>query len=116
MVDFATPIGEAALSPPDALAWRVFRNPLTVFVGGMTAVLLEFGEPRVRSGVWTQGGFRTDPVGRLRRTGLAAMATVYAARSRFEPVAARVRTMHARVHGTTPAGEAYRADDPDLLR
>jgi uncharacterized protein (DUF2236 family) len=115
-VDFATPIGEPALVRPDSVSWRVFRNPLSMFIGGVTAVLLELGEPRVRSGVWDHSSFRADPARRLRRTGLAAMITVYAARSRMEVTAARVRAMHARVAGTTPGGEPYRADDPQLLR
>jgi uncharacterized protein (DUF2236 family) len=115
-VDFATPAGEAAIVAPESVSWQVFRNPLTMFVGGIAAVLLELGEPRVRSGVWSHSSFRADPARRLRRTGLAAMVTVYGARSRFEALAARVRGMHGRVAGTTRAGEAYRADDPDLLR
>jgi uncharacterized protein (DUF2236 family) len=59
----------------------VFRNPLSLFVGGITAVLLELAEPRVRTGVWEHTAFRTQPQQRLQRTGLAAMVTVYAARS-----------------------------------
>lgn len=116
LVDFATPAGEPAVVAPESVSWQVFRNPLTMFVGGIAAVLLELGEPRVRSGVWSHSSFRVDPARRLRRTGLAAMVTVYGARSRFEALATRVRTMHGRVAGTTRGGEAYRADDPDLLR
>lgn len=115
LIDFATPHGEAAVVAPGSMSWQVFRNPLTMFVGGIAAVLLELGEPRVRSGVWAHSTFKSDPVRRLRRTGLAAMVTVYGARSRFEALAARVRGMHGRVEGVTPAGEAYRAGDPELL-
>ncbi|UAJ10041.1 oxygenase MpaB family protein [Glacieibacterium megasporae] len=116
LIDFATPPGEAAVVSPESVSWQVFRNPLTMVIGGIAAVLLELGEPRVRSGVWTHSSFRADPARRLRRTGLAAMVTVYGARSRFEALATRVRGMHARVAGTTRGGEGYRADDPDLLR
>lgn len=115
-LDFATPVGEPSLVPTDSVSWRVFRNPLSMYVGGVAAVLLELGEPRVRSGVWDHSSFRSDPARRLRRTGLAAMITVYAARSRMEATAARVRAMHARISGHTPAGDPYRADDPELLR
>jgi uncharacterized protein (DUF2236 family) len=114
-IDFATPVREPALVGPDSVSWRVFRNPLSMFIGGVAAVLLELGEPRVRAGVWDHSSFRADPARRLRRTGLAAMITVYAARSRMAETAARVRAMHARVAGTTPGGETYRADDPELL-
>ncbi|MFZ5783768.1 MAG: oxygenase MpaB family protein [Pseudomonadota bacterium] len=114
--DFSQPAGEAALIPADSVSWRIFKNPVALFVGGVTAVILEFAEPAVRSGVWDHSSFRSDPVGRLRRTGLAAMTTVYGARSTAEQMIAAVRLMHARVRGTTPAGEAYRANDPRLLR
>ena len=75
--DFSQPPGEAALAPPDGVAWRVFANPVSLFIGGVAAVLLELAEPSVRSGVWDAGGFQRDPGMRLRRTGFAAMMTVY---------------------------------------
>jgi uncharacterized protein (DUF2236 family) len=59
--------------------------------------------------------FRSDPLRRLRRTGLAAMVTVYGARSVAEPMIARVRQIHDMVAGTTLSGEPYRANDPELL-
>lgn len=114
-VDFTRPAGEPALVGPDSVAWRVFRNPVALLVGGITAVLLEFGEPRVRSGVWDHTSFRTDPLDRMERTGLAAMVTVYAARSVAERMVAGVTRLHERVHGVTPAGVPYRASDPELL-
>jgi uncharacterized protein (DUF2236 family) len=114
-IDFATPVGEPAVIGPDSISWRIFRNPLSMFVGGIAAVLMELGEPRVRTAVWDHSSFRADPARRLRRTGLAAMITVYAARSRMEQTAARVRAMHAEVAGITPGGLPYRADDPELL-
>jgi uncharacterized protein (DUF2236 family) len=113
--DFLQPAGEAALVPADSVSWRVFKNPLSLFIGGVAAVIMELAEPRVRSGVWEHTTFRTDPIGRLRRTGLAAVVTIYAARSTAEAMIARVRGMHDRIAGSTPAGKAYRASDPELL-
>src|SRR5262252_436008 len=43
------------------------------------------------------------------------MVTIYGARSEAEAMIARVRRMHERVAGTTPAGKPYRANDPELL-
>src|ERR1700745_1811755 len=100
-IDFSRPIGEAALISPDSVSWRVFKNPLSLFIGGVTAVLMELAEPRVRTGVWEHTTFRLDPIRRLRRTGLAAMVTVYGARSTAEPMIARIRRMHEMVAGTT---------------
>ena len=113
--DFLLPHGEAALTAPDSVSWAVFKNPLVVFIGGVAAVLLELAEPRVRSGVWEHTTFRAQPLARLQRTGFAAMLTVYGARSRVEPMIARVACMHQRVHGHTPDGRAYCAADPELL-
>jgi uncharacterized protein (DUF2236 family) len=86
-----------------------------LFVGGVAAVLLELAEPSVRSGVWDHSSFSRDPVTRLRRTGFAAMMTVYGPRTAAERMIAHVTRMHGRVAGTTPGGIAYRADDPRLL-
>lgn len=113
--DFSQPAGEAALVPPDSVSWRVFKNPLSVFIGGVTAVIMELAEPRVRTGVWEHTTFRENPIQRLRHTGLAAMVTIYGAQRTAEAMIARVRQMHDLVAGTTPSGEPYRANDPELL-
>ncbi|MBS0521016.1 MAG: DUF2236 domain-containing protein [Proteobacteria bacterium] len=114
-VDFSRPAGEAALVPPDSVSWRIFRNPVALFVGGVAAVILELADPAVRTGVWEHTSFRGDPVTRLRRTGLAAMVTVYGPRRTAEAMIARIGRRHEAVRGRTPAGEAYTASDPALL-
>jgi uncharacterized protein (DUF2236 family) len=113
--DFRSPPGEEALVPPDAISWRIFKNPIALFIGGVSAVILELAEPAVRTGVWEFSSFRSDPVKRLKRTGLAAMITVYGAKTRAQEMIAHVVRMHERVAGLTPGGEAYRANDPKLL-
>lgn len=114
-VDFLTPPGEPALVPAHSVSWRVFKNPVTVFIGGVAAVILELAEPCVRTGVWEHSRFRKDPVGRLQRTGAAAMLTVYGARSIATPMIERVARMHAAISGVTPGGVAFTAADPALL-
>jgi uncharacterized protein (DUF2236 family) len=113
--DFLQPAGEAALVAPDSVSWRVFKNPISLFIGGVAAVVMELAEPRVRTGIWEHTTFRIDPIRRLQRTGLAAIVTIYGARSVAEALIARIRRMHDRVAGLTPAGMAYRANDPELL-
>jgi uncharacterized protein (DUF2236 family) len=113
--DFSQPAGEPALAPQDGVAWRVFAHPVALFVGGVAAVLLELAEPSVRSGVWNQGGFKSDPGMRLRRTGFAAMMTVYGPRSAAEKLIAHVVQVHGHVRGSTPDGLPYHANDPRLL-
>ena len=113
--NFSTPVGEPAIVAPESVSWRVFSNPVSLYIGGIAAVLLEFGEARVRAGVWDNSSFRRDPGERLRRTGAAAMVTVFAARSEFEALAEQVNAIHAQIAGETDDGQPYRADDPDLL-
>lgn len=114
-INFTEPSGEPALSAPDSVSWQVFKNPLVLFIGGVTAVLLELAEPRVRTGVWHAARFKSDPAGRLRSTGLAAMMTVYGPRSRAEAMIAAINRRHASVQGVTPDGLRFRADQPELL-
>jgi uncharacterized protein (DUF2236 family) len=113
--DFTRPLGEEAILPPDSVSWRVFKNPIALWVGGVAAVILELAEPAVRTGVWEHSSFRKDPRDRLQRTGMAAMVTVYGARSLAEPMIAGVVRMHANVAGVTPAGVPYSAADAQLL-
>jgi uncharacterized protein (DUF2236 family) len=114
-VDFSAPAGEPALVPAASVSWQVFKNPVTLFIGGVAAVLLELAEPRVRHGVWDHSIFATKPLLRLQRTGLAALVTVYGAASQARAMIAGVTRMHARVSGVTPTGEVYHALDPQLL-
>lgn len=114
-IDYRHPQGAPALYAPDSVAWHVFKNPVALFVGGIAAVLLELGEPRVRSGVWDHSIFPTNPLRRLQRTGYVTHASVYAPAQLAEQVIRGVNRMHAKVTGLTPEGQAYRANDPDLL-
>ena len=113
--DFSRPRGEPALVRADSVSWRVFKNPVSLFVGGVAAVILELAEPSVRSGVWDHSSFREDAVLRLRRTGAAAMMTVYGPRSAAENMIQRVVRLHDRVRGVTPDGTPYHANDARLL-
>ncbi|WP_292043743.1 MULTISPECIES: oxygenase MpaB family protein [unclassified Brevundimonas] len=113
--DFTQPVGEAALIAHDSISWQVFKNPISLFIGGVTAVILELVEARVRAGVWDHTSFRTDPVPRLKRTGLAAMVTVYAPASKAEAMIAGIRRRHSRVTGLADDGRPYHANDIELL-
>jgi len=97
------------------VSWRVFRNPISLYIGGVTAVLMELAEPRVRSGVWDHSSFRTDPMRRMKRTGLAAMVTVYGAQSEAKRMIGAIVALHGKVSGLTPDGQAYGANDQVLL-
>lgn len=114
-VDYLHPTGEAAFLAPDSVSWQVYKNSFALAIGGICAVLLEFADPRIRSGVWDHSIFKTDPLGRAQRTGIAAMVGVYGPQQAARKVIQGVNNMHAKVQGKTPAGEAYQATDPELL-
>jgi uncharacterized protein (DUF2236 family) len=114
-IDYLNPPGAPALYAHDSLAWHVFKNPVSLFVGGIAAVLLELAEERVRTGVWEHSIFPSDPLTRMRRTGLATHVSVYAPVQVAERLIGGVVRMHGRVEGRTPRGTPYRANDPELL-
>lgn len=114
-IDFAAPVGEPALLAPDSVQWRIYKNPIALGIGGIAAVLLEFAEPRIRSGVWDHSTYKADPIGRSRRTGLVAMLACYGPASSAKAVIGQVNRMHGKVKGETPGGTRYRALDPVLL-
>lgn len=114
-VDFANPRGASAFCGPDSVSWRVYKNPVALGVGGVAAVLLEFADARIRSGVWDHSTYKQDPIGRSERTGMAAMVGVYGPKDAARRVIQGVTNMHARVKGLTPSGEAYTALDGELL-
>jgi uncharacterized protein (DUF2236 family) len=100
---------------PQAVAWRVHGDLVTMMVGGFTALLLQMLHPAVLAGVWDHSTFRGDMLGRLRRTARFIAVTGYDSHEAAEAAIARVREVHTRVHGTLPDGTPYAADDPRLL-
>jgi len=88
---------------------------VSLYIGGVAAVILELAEPRVRTGVWEHSSFRLEPVRRMQNTGLAAMISVYGPASAAEAMIGRVVQRHEAVRGVTPGGEPYAANDPELL-
>lgn len=114
-IDFSNPLGAEALFHSDSVSWQVYKNPISLFIGGIAAVLLELAEPRVRSGVWNHSIFSKNPMLRLRRTGLTTSVAVYAPAATAERMIQAVDRMHSKVEGTTPNGDFYHAKDPELL-
>lgn len=103
-VDFSKPKGEAALLPPDSVQWRVYKNQIALGIGGIAAVLLEFAELRIRSGVWDHSTYKADPIGRSRRTGMVALLACYRPASKARAAIGAVNRMHGRV--SLPAARA----------
>lgn len=114
-IDYTIPAGEPAFTEPDSVTWRVFKNPVVGVVAGVCAVLLEFADSRIRTGVWEHSVFPTDPIGRAQRTGVAAAVGVYGPQDAARRVIQGVTNMHAKVKGKTPDGRVYAALDAELL-
>ncbi len=100
---------------PRSVAWRVHGDVTSMMVGGVAGLLLQMLHPAVLAGVWDHSKFRSDMHGRLRRTARFIALTTYGGREEAEAAIARVRAIHAHVHGTLPDGTPYNAGAPDLL-
>ncbi|MFF9839439.1 oxygenase MpaB family protein [Streptomyces sp. NPDC013740] len=87
----------------------------SMFVGGLSALLLQSLHPRAMAAVEAHSGYRGDPWGRLQRTSTFLAFTTYGTAEDAQRAVDAVRAVHARVRGRTPDGEPYRADDPHLL-
>ncbi|KWF34452.1 histidine kinase [Burkholderia diffusa] len=114
-IDLSSPPGDPGLFGPDAICWRVHADFTSMMTGGIAALLLQALHPLALAGVWDHSSFRTDILGRLRRTATFITGTTFGSRADALALVERVRTIHARVSGTAPDGRPYRADDPALL-
>lgn len=114
-IDYDHPSGDPGLFGPDTVTWRVHADFPGMLSGGLCALMLQTLHPRALAGVWDHSNFRTDLVGRLRRTTNFVAGTTYAARGDVDALVHRVAKIHDHVRGATPDGVAYAANDPDLL-
>jgi uncharacterized protein (DUF2236 family) len=113
-VDEPPPAGDAGWMGPDSVAWRV-HSDTSMFVGGITALAFQALHPLVMAGVADHSDFRSDPLGRLRRTAQFVGVTCFGTSDEAAEVCRSVRRVHDRVRGTTPDGRPYDASDPELL-
>lgn len=105
--------GERWFVPTDPV-WRVHADA-SMFVGGITALLLQSLHPLAMAGVAGHSGYQSDPWGRLQRTSDYIAITTYGTIPDAEALIARVRAIHDRVRGKDFRGRPYRAADPHLL-
>lgn len=114
-LDYSSPPGDPGLFGPDAVCLRVHADFTSMMTGGISALLLQALHPLALAGVWDHSTFRTDILGRLRRTATFISGTTFGNRTDALALIERVKAIHARVSGTAPDGRPYRADDPALL-
>lgn len=114
-IDYDHPTGDPGLFGPDSVTWRVHSDFPGMLAGGLCALMLQTLHPLALAGVWDHSNFRTDLVGRLRRTTNFVAGTTYASCPEARKLIDRVAGIHGQVRGTLPDGRAYNADDPALL-
>jgi len=101
---------------PDSVTWRVHADP-SMALSGLRALLLQALHPLAMSGVAQHSDFRQDPWGRLFRTADYVGITTFGSTEQARRAGAKVRGIHRKLAGVEPeSGQAYRVDDPDLLR
>ncbi|MBY8878231.1 oxygenase MpaB family protein [Actinacidiphila acidipaludis] len=94
---------------------RRVHGDASMFIGGLSALLLQSLHPLAMAAVAAHSGFRGDPWGRLQRTSTFLATTTYGTAELAEEACARVRAVHEGVRGVTAEGEPYHAADPRLL-
>ncbi|MEV5935818.1 oxygenase MpaB family protein [Streptomyces sp. NPDC093250] len=94
---------------------RRVHGDASMFIGGLSALLLQSLHPLAMAAVAGHSGFRGDPWGRLQRTSTFLAVTTYGTADAAQQAVDRVRAVHETVRGTTADGEEYRAADPHLL-
>ncbi|MDQ4007961.1 MAG: DUF2236 domain-containing protein [Actinomycetota bacterium] len=94
---------------------RRVHGDASMFVGGLSALLLQSLHPLAMAAVEAHSGYRGDPWGRLQRTSTFLAVTTFGTAEDAEAAVARVRAVHERVSGIAPDGRRYRAGDPHLL-
>jgi len=107
---------------PESLVRRLGNTPVTPFLGGGAAVLLQVAHPLVACGVVEHSGYKHDLWRRLVGTLRALYLVTYGDKTEAECAAAGVRRAHELVFGTTtrqlgtfPPGTCYSASDPELM-
>lgn len=107
------------------VAWKI-HSEVALLLGWGRAILLQFSHPLVARGVADHSGFLTRPHERWRRLGRtvdAMLALTFGTAEEAARAARAINAIHDRVHGRLrepagvfPAGAAYSARDPALLR
>ena len=94
---------------------RRVHGDSSMFIGGISALLLQSLHPLAMAAVAGHSGYQGDPWGRLQRTSYFLAVTTFGRAADAQDTIQRVRSIHQRVTGTAPDGRPYAASDPRLL-
>ena len=106
--------GDPGVCGPGSASWRVIGDTAAM-VGGFRALLVQLLHPHAMAGVYDHSAFRTDPLGRLKRTSAYVLATTFGSTREVLAVSRVVRQTHRTVKGVAPDGTRYAASQPHLL-
>lgn len=113
--DLSKPAGDPGLYGPDSVIWRVHGDFSSMLCGGISALLMQMLHPLALAGVWDHSNFRSDMMGRLRRTSQFIAVTTFGNTVDAQTLIERVRRIHLQVTGVDAQGVEYAASDPRLL-
>src|SRR5438876_11341364 len=105
---------EHGLFGPGSVTWRVDREIAVLLGSASRALLLQVAHPKVAAAVAEHSRYRSNPLGRLRDTLDAIYGFAFEDTPRVEQIVRHINGLHHRVHGITPDGQPYSADDPQL--
>ncbi|HYB46491.1 MAG TPA: oxygenase MpaB family protein, partial [Streptosporangiaceae bacterium] len=94
---------------------RRVHGDSSMFIGGISALLLQSLHPLAMAAVAEHSDYRGDPWGRLQRTSYFLAVTTFGREADARQAIARVRAVHRRMTGTAADGRPYAASDPHLL-
>ncbi|MFG1664067.1 oxygenase MpaB family protein [Streptomyces sp. Y7] len=94
---------------------RTVHGDASMFIGGLSALLLQSLHPLAMAAVAGHSGYRGDPWGRLQRTSTFLAVTTFGTAGDAQQAVDHVRGIHERIRGTTADGTPYHAADPHLL-
>jgi uncharacterized protein (DUF2236 family) len=107
---------------PDSMVRLLGNSPVTPFLGGGAAVLLQVADPLVACGVTEHSGFDRNLWRRLNGTLRALYLIAFGDKREADQAGAAVQAIHRRVQGKTteqlgpfPPGTTYSASDPELM-
>lgn len=101
---------------PGSITWRVLSEPV-MWIAGLRAMYMQALHPRVMKGTWqnTVLAKPDEAWGRFTRTVEFVRVRTYGSTSEVERIGARVRKVHASLHGVDGDGQKFRLDEPELL-
>jgi Uncharacterized protein conserved in bacteria len=106
---------ETCVQPPHTATFQV-QIDRSIWVGGVSGLMLQALHPVAMRGVWQNSDFQRDPFGRLRRTADYVGRVTFGSAAEAEEIGRRVRGIHRALRVRDAAGRVtHRVDDPELL-